>query len=96
MLHAQEEFLSLFQVEDIIRKFEDRFQITTAEFLRNSELRATLPEDDVFQWDAFEAHREELVRVGEEVRSGYLSNVAKSAAGSANIPASEKLCLLAA
>jgi len=96
MLHAQEEFLSLFQVEDIIRKFEERFEITTAEFLRNSELRATLPEDDVFQWDAFEAHREELVRVGEEVRSGYLSNVAKSTSGSANIPTSEKLCLLAA
>jgi hypothetical protein len=96
MLQAQEQFLSLFEVEDVIRKFEEQYKITTTEFLRNSELRATLPEDDIFQWEAFDAHRQELIRVGEELRSGYLSNVAKATPGVANLPAEEKMCLLAA
>lgn len=96
MLQVQEQFLSLFEVEDVIRKFEEQYKITTTEFLRSSELRATLPEDDIFQWEAFEAHREELIRVGQELHSGYLSNVAKPAPGTANIPTEEKMCLLAA
>jgi hypothetical protein len=96
MLQAQEQFLSLFEVEDVIRKFEEQYKITTTEFLRNSELRATLPEDAIFQWEAFDAHREELIRVGEELRSEYLSTVAKSTTGIPNLPTAEKMCLLAA
>jgi hypothetical protein len=96
MLPTHEEFLSMLEVEEHIRRFEEKYQTTTIEFLRNSVLRATLEEDDVFLWEAFEAHREELVRVGEEVRGAYLSTVAKMREGVRSIPADEKQCLLAA
>jgi hypothetical protein len=96
MSPIREEFLSLIEVEDQLRKFEEQFNFTTGEFLRNAELRATLPEDDVFQWEAFEAHRCELLRIEEEIRAAYLSNVAKSPANVRELPEAVKQCLLAA
>ena len=96
MLPTHEEFLSIFEVEDHIRRFEEKYKATTVEFLRNADLRATFEEDDIFQWEAFEAHREELVRVGEEIRAAYLSSVGKMCEGGPGIPADEKQCLLAA
>jgi hypothetical protein len=95
MLRNQEEVLTMFEVEDI-RKFEEKFRVTTGEFLLSAELRASLPEDDVFQWEAFEAHREELVRVGEELRGVYLSSLAKDHEAISDMPTAEKQCLLAA
>jgi len=96
MSPIREEFVTLAEVDELIRKFEEKYSISTIEFLRNAELRASIPEDDVFQWEAFEAHRNELLRTGEELRSAYLSTVAKSPEESYDPPAAEKQSLLAA
>lgn len=95
MLPNNERFVSMLEVELAIRAFEQKYGIMTAAFLRNAKLRSELPEDDVFQWEAFEAHREELVRIGEELRSEYLASLERREPV-CQIPATEKQYLLAA
>ena len=61
----------------MIHKFEEKYQVSTTEFLTNTALRATILDDEVFQWEAFNAHRDELERAAEEVRSDYLKHLKK-------------------
>lgn len=84
MSPVREQFLTLIEVEEVIRKFEEKYKVSTTEFLMNSEMRSTMLDDDVFQWEAFHAHRDELERVAEEVRSAYLGNVKKCAGETRN------------
>jgi hypothetical protein len=78
MSPVREQFLTLLEVETLIHKFEEKYKISTTEFLTNAALRAGMLDDEIFQWEAFNAHRDELERVAEEVRSAYLGNVKKS------------------
>jgi hypothetical protein len=78
MSPVREQFLTLLEVEAVIHKFEEKYHVSTTEFLTNTALRAKMFDDDVFQWEAFNAHRDELERVAEEVRSAYLGSVKKS------------------
>lgn len=71
----REQFLSLLEVDEQITAFEQRYGVSSAEFLRDAELRGRMPEDDVFQWDAFIAHRVEIRRVDDETRKNYLDKV---------------------
>jgi hypothetical protein len=75
---VREQVLTLLEVEAIIHKFEEKYQVSTTEFLMNVELRSRMLDDEVFQWEAFNAHRDELERAAEEVRSDYLRHVKKS------------------
>lgn len=77
-----EQVLTLLEVEELIHKFEEKYGVSTTEFLTNTALRAKMFEDEVFQWEAFNAHRDELERAAEEVRSDYLKHVKKSAGDS--------------
>lgn len=76
---VREQILTLVEVEAVLHKFEEKYNISTTEFLTRPELHSEMIDDDVFQWEAFHAHRDELERVAEEVRSVYLGSVKKSA-----------------
>src|SRR6266849_7592698 len=78
MSPIREQFLTLLEVEELIHKFEEKYQVSTTEFLTNVELRAKMLDDEVFQWEAFNAHRDELERAAEEVRSDYLKHLKTS------------------
>jgi hypothetical protein len=78
MSPIREQVLTLLEIEAIIHKFEEKYKVSTTEFLTNAELRSTLLDDEVFQWEAFHAHRDELERAAEEVRSDYLKHLKKS------------------
>ena len=78
MSPIREQVLTLLEVEELIHKFEEKYGVSTTEFLTNTALRATMFEDEVFQWEAFNAHRDELERAAEEVRSDYLKHLKKS------------------
>ncbi|MGH9740878.1 MAG: hypothetical protein ACRD51_00855 [Candidatus Acidiferrum sp.] len=78
MSPIREQVLTLLEVEAVIHKFEEKYQMSTTEFLTNSEFRCTLLDDEVFQWEAFNAHRDELERAAEEVRSDYLKRLKRS------------------
>lgn len=78
MSPVREQFLTLLEVEAVIHKFEEKYQVSTTEFLTNTALRAEMLDDEVFQWEAFNAHRDELERAAEEVRSGYLKHLKSS------------------
>jgi len=77
MSPVREQILSLVEVEAVLHKFEEKYNISTTEFLTRPELRSALIDDDVFQWEAFHAHRDELERLAEEVRSVYLGSLKK-------------------
>ena len=48
MLNNNERYLSVIEIENELRALENKYRVSTAEFLRNQELRMRLPEDDVF------------------------------------------------
>ena len=77
MSPVREQVLTLVEVEAMLHKFEQKFGMSTTEFLMNPDRHAAMLDDDVFQWEAFHAHRDELERVAEEVRSAYLGSVKK-------------------
>jgi hypothetical protein len=79
MSPVREQFLTLVEIEGMLHKFEQKYGMSTTEFLTNPERHAQMLDDDVFQWEAFHAHRDELERVAEEVRSAYLGSVKKCA-----------------
>jgi hypothetical protein len=82
MSPIREEYLTLAEVESLICKLEEKHALSTAEFLRNPDARMRLPEDDVFEWDAYIDHRAELRRIDEELRRAFLERVTQ-------VPASE-------
>jgi len=77
MSPVREQILSLVEVEAVLHKFEEKYNVSTTEFLTRPELRSALIDDDVFQWEAFHAHRDELERLAEQVRSVYLGSLTK-------------------
>jgi hypothetical protein len=78
MSPVREQVLTLLEVEALIHKFEEKYQVSTTEFLTNTTLRSQMLDDEVFQWEAFNAHRDELERSAEEVRSDYLKHLKTS------------------
>jgi hypothetical protein len=95
MSPIQEEFLSLIEVDDQISGFERKYGVSSNEFLRDSDLRSRIPEDDVFQWDAFIAHRVEIRRVDDETRRGYLEKVVHTSGESCDPARNTELALAA-
>ncbi len=81
MSPVREQFLTLLEVEEVIRKFEEKYKVSTTEFLMNSEMRSTMLDDDVFQWEAFNAHKDEIQRTADELRSVYLQKLVKTTDG---------------
>ena len=75
MSPVREVCLSLTEVDNLIRSLEQKHGTLTADFLLDADLRSRLPEDDVFQWEAFFAHKRELERNEETLRTGYLDKV---------------------
>ena len=96
MSPVREIFLSLGEVNDLIQRLEEKHGVPTADFLLDAELRRGLPEDDVFRWEAFLAHRRELLRAEQELRSGYLERLSQSPEESRAITTAEQKLALAA
>jgi hypothetical protein len=71
----QEVTLSLREVEEYIRAFEHKYGISSADFLCKDEVREQIAEDDVFKWEAFIDHRQELQVLDEEVLGRYLKDL---------------------
>ena len=95
MSAVHEEFLSIADLEELIRRLEEKYGRTTLDFLRDPEFRAKVSEDDMFQWDAFISHRTELREIENDVRRQYLQQVSQ-APESSEPDAGEKQVLLAA
>ena len=93
---SREVFLSLRDVELLIRGLEEKYGIPTADFLRNETLRSTIPEDDVFRWEAFVDHRRELRSIDDALHRRYLSRLTHADDASSKVPTPEDQILLAA
>jgi hypothetical protein len=95
MSAIHEQFLTVAELDELIRKLEEKYGRTTLDFLRDPEFRATVSEDDYFQWEAFVSHKAALDELEQDVRRQYLQQVSQAPA-SAEPDAGEKQVLLAA
>lgn len=95
MSPIREVCLSLGEVDNLIRAIEEKYGVLTADFLLDADLRSRLPEDDVFQWEAFLAHKRELERNQETLRTAYLNNVTQARPEDASTKANQNLALAA-
>jgi hypothetical protein len=71
----REVYFSLREVEDYIRRFEEKYNMSSADFLRSGGSTAVVTEDDAFEWEAFIAQRRELESVGREIHREYLGSL---------------------
>lgn len=70
--------LTMRDVEEVLSAFEKKYNVSSSAIICDAELRATLPEDDVFEWMAYVDHKNELQRVDAEVHREYLHEVSPS------------------
>ena len=73
MSAIREQYLSLREVEGYVREFEEKYKMSSAEFLSNSNPDVAISEDDAFEWEAFIAQRRELQSLDQQRRRTYLS-----------------------
>lgn len=78
MSPARDVCLTLNDVEEMVTALERQYGMSSAEFFRNEEARRTLPEDDVFRWEALIDHRLALRDSYQAVRSEYLARLTQS------------------
>lgn len=93
---SREILLSLREVEAQIAYFEQKYGITTADFLRSEGLEENIPEDDAFKWEAFVDHRRELKHWDEKVHRQYLSSLSRNENEPTGAPSPEDQLALAA
>ena len=71
----REVYFSLREVESYICAFEEKYKMTSADFLRNSNPNIEVSEDDAFEWEAFIAQRRELQSLDKEIHNAYLNTL---------------------
>jgi hypothetical protein len=69
----REVYFSLREVEAYICAFEEKYKMSSAEFLRNTNPNIEVSEDDAFEWEAFIAQRRELQSLDRQVHREYLN-----------------------
>ena len=73
--YLHETYLTLPEVEASIALLERKHGVSTSEFLREPSVRARIPEDATFEWDAYLDHRTELRRINRETHQRCLSDL---------------------
>lgn len=96
MQPSRETILTLMDVENLVRSYEEKYDLTTAEFLRNDEARARIPEDDVFKWEAYIDHRRALRERHDSLHRLYLANLVQDPEKASETLTPERQVLLAA
>ena len=71
----REVYFSLREVEDYIFAFEEKYTMSSAEFLRNTNPNIEVSEDDAFEWEAFITQRRELQSLDREIHREYLNGL---------------------
>jgi len=68
-----EVYFSLREVDNYVCAFEEKYKISSAEFLRNTNPNIEVSEDDAFEWEAFIAQRRELQSLDRKTHREYLN-----------------------
>lgn len=72
---SKEIILSISDVEEMIAAFENKYKMSSSQFLIEQKVREALPEDDVFEWEALIDHRNELFELNLELHRDYLQQL---------------------
>jgi hypothetical protein len=92
MTNIREQILSSAELDEAIKKFEEKYGRTTLDFFRDP---STVSDDDAFEWQAYVSLKADLDEVENDIRRGYLQQVSQISTG-AEPAAWEKQVLLAA
>lgn len=95
MSAIHEHFLSVAELDELIRKLEEKYHRKTLDLLRDSDFRSTVSEDDLFEWQALVSHKLDLEEIENDLRREYLQKVSQAPASTEAAPG-EKQVLLAA
>jgi hypothetical protein len=93
MIASRTVMLSISDIEAAIGRLEDKYGVSSLNFLLDDEKRAMVSEDDIFEWEALLDHRNQLEEIQEDLHRKYLSRRAGSAQ-KVNNPDAE-ICLAA-
>jgi hypothetical protein len=66
---------SLREVEAYICAFEEKYKISSQDFLCNANPDIEVSEDDAFEWEAFITQRRELQSLDKQIHSAYLNTL---------------------
>lgn len=64
--------LNLADLDELIRRYEDKYRVSTISMLSNPEERAKISEDDLLEWEAYVSQRSALREHYEEIHRQYL------------------------
>jgi hypothetical protein len=78
MSPTREIALSSNDVDEMIQGFERKYDLSSADFFGDPEIKLQLPEDDVMQWEMLIYHRLALRDSSQEVRRVYLTQLGQS------------------
>jgi hypothetical protein len=92
---SKEIVLSISDLEQAIGSFEKKYGMSSNRFLVDQQAREALPEDDVFEWEAFIDHRNELEEIHQELHREYLSQLSSVSGHADGFKPEDKLCLAA-
>lgn len=71
--------LTLTDVEECIRHYEVKYDLSTAAFLRGDEGKGRISEDDRLQWETYVDFKRELQEMDEEMHREYLRRITQPA-----------------
>lgn len=90
----KEVVLSINDVENALDAFERKYRVPSNQFLVDQKLRETMSEDEIFQWESYIDHRNELLDMNREMHHEYLHQV--TLVGDDTVNPKEKQLALAA
>ena len=73
---SREVALNLFDVQALIRHFEDTYGVTTEQFLKDRDVWTNIPEGELFDWECYIDFQRVLLDHNAAIRQEYLSRVA--------------------
>ncbi|MGH9565057.1 MAG: hypothetical protein ACRD4F_10195 [Candidatus Angelobacter sp.] len=65
-------YLNLHDLDEIIRKYEEKYEAGSVDMLKDASVRSRISEDELLQWEACITQRRRLVDYNAEVHRGYL------------------------
>ena len=67
--------LNLTDLDNIIRRFEQQYQVTSLEMLKNTAVRSKISEDVLLRWETYVEQRIRLRDASDRTHRCYLSDV---------------------
>jgi len=87
--------LNLTDLDNIIRRFEQAYNATSVDMLKDEAVRSKISEDVLLRWETYVNQRVRLRDVSEQTHRDYLSNVEENHRSAKSAPLSRQAAVAA-